>query len=68
MINLQFNSNNFVKFLTFFILNFVVLRYLPKYKLPDIELGMVAAANTIIFALINMNQSCIIIEAKKKAD
>ncbi len=59
------NSKNFTKYITFAFITFTILRYIPQYKIDDVEQIILSCLICCLFVIIDTITPCIIVDKSK---
>jgi len=59
------NSKNFTKYLTFAFITFTILRYVPQFKIDDVEQIILSCLICSLFVIIDTITPCIVVDKSK---
>ena len=59
------NSKNFTKYLTFAFITFTILRYVPQFKIDDVEQIILSCLISSLFVIIDTITPCIVVDKSK---
>jgi len=59
------NSKNFTKYVTFAFITFTILRYVPQFKIDDVEQIILSCLICSLFVIIDTITPCIVVDKSK---